>query len=575
MVQPIGKLFVFEGRNRVGKTTLARLFTEHLHTKQIKCEYFAFPGRIVGTLGEHVYRLHHRSKESGITSIHPTSLQMLHVSAHIDEIETRIRPALMSGAHVLLDRFWWSTWVYGEVLGADSNALLAMIEIERLYWSDIKPAAIFLVERDFQEEEEVKAFQNQVAQKYQQLTNQQKDQQEIRLLDNTGTIEAALEAICNAAIPHLEEAPIAITLASTCVKQCDLFSEEDAEPNDSTNVTSPQLLLRLPPARPTKVYETYWRFAAERQEIFFKRLDRKCLRWTDDPILSVYKFTNAYRASDRVSQFLIQNVIYSGDQTPREVFFRVLLFKFFNRIETWQLLKSELGAPSIQQYAFESYDRVLSEAINSGERIYSAAYIMPSGGRASTVHGRKHRMHLRLLEKMLKESLPEKIEASKTMKEAFEMLKEYPTIGDFLAYQYITDLNYSSWLKFNEASFVVPGPGARSGIQKCFSDLGGRSEAQIIELVAGHQHEHLKSLGIEFKSLWGRDLQLIDCQNLFCEVDKYTRVLYPEIVGRTGRTRIKQRHVPHSDPIAYWYPPKWGLNKLLPKNILPSDAPHL
>src|SRR5258707_9985183 len=38
-----------------------------------------------------------------------------------------------------------------------------------------------------------------------------------------------------------------------------------------------------------------------------------------------------------------------------------------------------------------------------------------------------------------------------------------------------------------------------------------------------------------------RRLQLIDCQNLFCEVDKYARVAHPNIAGRTGRTRIKQK----------------------------------
>ena len=44
-----------------------------------------------------------------------------------------------------------------------------------------------------------------------------------------------------------------------------------------------------------------------------------------------YKFTNTYRASDRVSQYLIRNVIYEGAQSAEEVFFRTILFKLFNR----------------------------------------------------------------------------------------------------------------------------------------------------------------------------------------------------------------------------------------------------
>ena len=87
------------------------------------------------------------------------------------------------------------------------------------------------------------------------------------------------------------------------------------------------------------VYDTYWRFAAERQEIFFRRAKEQSPPWTNDNILNQFKFTNAYRATDRVSQYLIKNVIYFGNQSPKEVFFRILLFKLFNKIETWKSIE--------------------------------------------------------------------------------------------------------------------------------------------------------------------------------------------------------------------------------------------
>ena len=92
--------------------------------------------------------------------------------------------------------------------------------------------------------------------------------------------------------------------------------------------------------KPTPVYETYWRFAAKRQELYFQRLNKKNGPWTDDPILQTYRFTNVYRAADRVSQYLIRNIIYSGDQNENEVFFRIMLFKIFNKIETWRLCQN-------------------------------------------------------------------------------------------------------------------------------------------------------------------------------------------------------------------------------------------
>ncbi|MCI0525851.1 MAG: hypothetical protein L0Y56_00155, partial [Nitrospira sp.] len=99
----------------------------------------------------------------------------------------------------------------------------------------------------------------------------------------------------------------------------------------------------LSPLVPSEVYNFYWYLATERQNIFFRKLGGSGPPWTNDPILQEYKFTNAYRASDRVSQYLIRNVIYEGDQSPEEVIFRIVLFKVFNKIETWELLRGTFG----------------------------------------------------------------------------------------------------------------------------------------------------------------------------------------------------------------------------------------
>ena len=115
-------------------------------------------------------------------------------------------------------------------------------------------------------------------------------------------------------------------------------------------------------------------------------------------------------------------------------------------------------------------------------------------------------------------------------------------------------------LALSESEFVVPGPGALDGIRKCFADRGGLGEAEIVKFMADVQDREFDRLGIDFRSLWGRRLQLIDCQNLFCEVDKYARVVHPDIAGLSGRTRIKQKFAAKSSPIHYWYPPKWGIN---------------
>ena len=324
----------------------------------------------------------------------------------------------------------------------------------------------------------------------------------------------------------------------------------------------PLVFRSLSPARTTVVYETYWRFAAERQKVFFRKLEGCPPPWTDDPVIVRHKFTNAYRASDRVSQYLIRNVIYEGEQSVPEVFFRTILFKLFNKIETWELLKSNLDTITWEGYCFEQLDGLLSRALASKTRIYSAAYIMPSGSSAFG-YRQKHRNHLKLLERMMEDEVPHQIADAGSMRQAFEILRSYPMIGDFLAYQFVTDLNYSEICDFSEMEFVVPGPGARDGIHKCFTDLGGLSEPDIIRLVADRQEYEFDRLGLGFRFLWERRLQLIDCQNLFCEVSKYARVRHPDVTGVNDRSRIKQVYRPSDKSIEYWFPPKWGVNQLV------------
>jgi hypothetical protein len=309
--------------------------------------------------------------------------------------------------------------------------------------------------------------------------------------------------------------------------------------------------------RPTPVFDTYWRFASERQAIYEARLRREDGPWTADPILTNFRFTNCYRASDRVSQFLIQRVAYQGDESANETAFRVLLFKFFNRISTWELLERNLGELRWSKFDFDQVNTVLGDAFERGQRLYSAAYVIPPPRLGAD---RKHTNHLRLLQSMIEDGLASKLQASSSMEHAFNMLRAYPAMGDFLAFQMLIDLNYSTLLDFDEMDYVVAGPGARDGIRKCFGAEARGIEDDVIRYMAESQHEHFDWLGVPFAGLSGRPLQLIDCQNLFCEVDKYARVAHPEVRGLSGRSRIKQRFSPIVDRVTAWFPPKWGIN---------------
>ena len=319
------------------------------------------------------------------------------------------------------------------------------------------------------------------------------------------------------------------------------------------------------------VYDLYWRFATKRQAIFFGRLEGAPPPWTDDEILRTYRFTNAYRACDRVSQFLIREVIYNSSHStaPDEIIFRVLLFKLFNKISTWRWLEHEVGTPTWQSFDFSRYDEALTRASAEGRKVYSAAYIVPPVSLDDS--GVKHRGHLRLIEHIFSDGFSAKLRATATLREVFELLKEYPSLGDFLAFQFAIDLNYTDLVAHDEGAFVVAGPGARDGLAKTFPDAALYDPVDLIRLMADRQEAEFERLHLPFRDLHGRRLQLIDCQNLFCEISKYTRVSNPEIAGLSGRTRIKQMFRSEGALAAPWYPPKWGINGQIPQ--YPATCP--
>jgi hypothetical protein len=309
---------------------------------------------------------------------------------------------------------------------------------------------------------------------------------------------------------------------------------------------------------PTIVYDTFWHFAYKRQQLFEEKRLNKPYLTVKDKVLNDYRFTNVYRASDRVSQYLIRNVIYREYAEPEELLFKILLFKIFNSIQTWEMLKKELNPTKWKELSYADIDYVLTCAREDKRKIYSPAYIMPSG-KSAFGHSIKHRNHLALL-KLIFDSNPIKsINKIKSLEEMYFYLKSFPTIGKFLAYQYAIDINYSELTNFDESEYVVAGPGADRGIRKCFRGVLRGEEAEIIKFVQSKQKEEFNKRNLDFSFLNGRELQLIDIQNIFCEVDKYARVVHPEIGNKSSRHRIKQKYRKNPKPIEYFYPPKWGL----------------
>lgn len=307
-----------------------------------------------------------------------------------------------------------------------------------------------------------------------------------------------------------------------------------------------------------EAFDIYWRFTHERQRIFERRLEGHPGPWTDDPILSTYKFCNVFRAADRVSQYLIREVCYPDAVVDEDdLAFQITAFRTFSNIATWEGLVERLGrAPTLEDLADGSFERALTNIRTETGRLYTGAFILC----ATDAYGRqqKHLNHVELFKDMfLHNDAGARISDATSLREVYDIIHGFPLMGDFMSYQTATDLNYSTLTDFSENDFTQPGPGALRGIKKVFADTGGWKPADIIQWMVDNQEREMDRRGLQFHGLFGRPIHAIDAQNLFCETDKYCREALPELAS--ARSRIKAKHTANDSPIDYFFPPKWNL----------------
>jgi len=325
-----------------------------------------------------------------------------------------------------------------------------------------------------------------------------------------------------------------------------------------------------------EVYKYYFYFVQERMNIFWNKYDSKKEPWTNDLILKENKFTNVYRASDRISQYLIKNVIYDRLEgfDERDLLFRILIFKIFNKIETWEYLESKIGSISIKNFDLQKVNRLLSERM-SQTPIYNNAYMM-TGTHSKYNHLRfKHEKWLQMVQnEIVEEKTLEKIVKAKSLEKVYQLLRERSFIGDFLAYQYTIDLNYSPVIDFSEDTFVKAGIGSIRGVKKCFYPLGKSSFEDAIRYTHDNFEKYQQKYGFtEFKSLFGRQPTLIDIQNCFCETDKYLRAKMPEL--QVDNKRIKQKYKSGKPSLDLFFPPKWSINNQIQSTCLQQNTTEL
>lgn len=218
--------------------------------------------------------------------------------------------------------------------------------------------------------------------------------------------------------------------------------------------------------------EDFFRFARERHAIYLRRQASLPAPWTADPILQQFSFTNVFRQLDKTTQWYTENV--RKKLPPEQMLLATVVYRWFNRIRTGEAIFS-LPAEGVTPWdVFWSNGdvNVLREVIleHCGAGPYvTGAYIIKTPDGYDKLSG-----VLKCIEWFMEgdwkeynltpESKPQPLENT------WDWLRSHRFLGDFMAYEVVTDLRWCEW--WNKAPDIMtwanPGPGATRGIGRVF-----------------------------------------------------------------------------------------------------------
>ena len=191
--------------------------------------------------------------------------------------------------------------------------------------------------------------------------------------------------------------------------------------------------------------------------------------WTADPILATYRFTNCYRAADRVEPVLDQGSdLSAAARTRTKCCFGFCCSGSSTASRPGSCCVRPLVNSAGRRSAFDRYDHVLTKRVSAvASGIYSAAYVDLL--RPGSVAYASTRDHL----------LPARAHAARrTAVQIGGQLRRWQRLSIFCAAipesatSWPTDFSSTSTtrpcINFDEMDFVVPGPGAKDGLRKCF-----------------------------------------------------------------------------------------------------------
>lgn len=255
----------------------------------------------------------------------------------------------------------------------------------------------------------------------------------------------------------------------------------------------------------------YW--ITERESIRLKKESGCKWPWTDDEVLSTYKFCNVRRADDRVSRWLITNWYEPYFDHPNMIVAATLARQLNNPASL-----EEVGFP--EEWDADRIEGILNDRVTRGLTNFSPAYMI-----TGTLGGTKVQQIVNKVVTPIHVNRPAL--NRKSMERSCEVLLPYAGFSTFIAGQVVSDLRWGmkgSWS--DKMSWAPVGPGSRRGLNVV---LGREFDAPMKQAEFSlHFQGLMEGLRNELPTWITDRMEAIDFQNCLCETYKYTKTLNGE-----------------------------------------------
>lgn len=278
---------------------------------------------------------------------------------------------------------------------------------------------------------------------------------------------------------------------------------------------------------PSPEVQEFFALARERYSIKLLRDAGHERPWTDDPILQQFRFCNVHREHDRTTRWFRENIRDPLRDNPLKVVMATIGFRWFNRIETGELIKDILLEEGWNGSRVHARLENVSPLVTGAYMIKTPAKMNKLRGIINCMDGTK----------VVAKRLVKAAAYGATLKTGHQILTEAPYLGGFMAYEVISDLRWTCL--FHDALDIMTwchlGPGATRGINLVTNNDYNRTSKidQLSMLKICHSLLRLSQHDEFWPQEW-TPWEMREVEHFLCEFDKWKR--------GCGGQRLKRRY---------------------------------